>query len=82
MYVRRRPGEEFSPKCTKGTVKHDPSSVMVWGCMTSKSTGPIYRINGIMDRHVYTDDILDGVLHPFIEENAPEDWIFQVCNPF
>jgi hypothetical protein len=46
--------------------------------MTLKSTGPIYRINGIMDQDFYTDEIPYGVLRLYIEENAPEDWIFQV----
>jgi hypothetical protein len=80
-YVRRRSGEEFSPKCTKATVKHDPNSVMVWGCFFAESTGPIHRINGTMDQHIYTDEILDGVLRTFIEESASDDWIFQVCHP-
>ena len=76
-YVRRRPGEEFDPKCTKATVKHDKNSVMVWRCMMMGGTGPIHRINGIMDQHIYTDEILGEVLSPFVEENMPHDWIFQ-----
>lgn len=81
-YVRRRPGEEFNPKCTKATVKHDPISINVWGCMTSAGTGPIYRVKGMLDRHQYVDDILDGVVRPFVEQTLEEDWVFQVFLSF
>jgi transposase len=52
-YVRRRPGEEFNPKCLKPTVKGGGGSVMVWGAFSRNGPGPIHRINGIMDRFVY-----------------------------
>ena len=75
-------GEEFNPKCTKATVKHDPISINVWGCMTSAGTGPIYRVKGMLDRHQYVDDILDGVVRPFVEQTLEEDWVFQVFLSF
>lgn len=55
MYVRRRPGEEFTQRCTKPTVKRGGDSVMVWGAMMRSGTGPIHCIEGIMDQHVYVD---------------------------
>lgn len=53
VYVRRRKGEEFRKNCIKPTVKGGGGSVLVWGSMTAKGTGPIHRITGIMDRYVY-----------------------------
>lgn len=78
-YVRRRIGEEFSPKCVKLTTKGGGGSVCVWGGMTINGTGPIHRINGIMDQHVYVD-ILDSVVIPFTREKLAPDWIFQADN--
>ncbi len=49
-YVRRRPGEEFNPKCTKATVKGGGGSIMVWGSMGRRGTGAIHRVEGRMDR--------------------------------
>lgn len=76
--MRRRAGEEFSSKCIKPTVKGGGGSIMVWGCMTMNGTGPIYRVEGIMDQHVYVDQILDGVLRPYANNVLADDWIFQV----
>ncbi|CAK9802846.1 Transposable element Tc1 transposase [Anthophora quadrimaculata] len=78
-YVRRRVGEEFDTKCLKSTVKGRGGSVMVWAGMTINGPGPICRINGIMDQHLYVD-ILDKYLIPFTQENMPEHWIFQADN--
>jgi hypothetical protein len=78
-YVRRRIGEEFDPKCVKSTVKGGGGSVMVWGAMSKTGPGPIHRIEGIMDQHVYVD-ILENVLLPFANEKIAADWIFQADN--
>ena len=51
---------------------------MVWGSMSINGTGPLYCINGIMDQHLYVDDILRDVLKPFSEDKLAPDWIFQV----
>jgi hypothetical protein len=34
LYVRWRPGEEFSRECLKPTVKHGRGKIMVWGCVS------------------------------------------------
>lgn len=79
LYVRRRKGEEFRKNCIKPTVKGGGGSVLVWGSMTAKGTGPIHRITGIMDRFVYLD-IIKNILLPFAEEYMPEEWIYQADN--
>lgn len=78
-YVRRRIGEEFNEKCVKPTVKGKGGSVMVWAGMSSNGTGPICRVNGIMDQFVYVN-ILKKHLLPFANENLAQDWIFQADN--
>lgn len=78
-YVRRRIGEAFNEKCVKPTVKGKGGSVMVWAGMTSNGTGPICRVNGIMDQYVYVN-ILKKYLLPFAEQKLATDWIFQADN--
>ena len=39
--VWRTPREEFDPKCTVPTVKHDDGLVMVWGCFTRRRIGKL-----------------------------------------
>jgi transposase len=78
-YVRRRPGEEFHPKCLRPTVKGGGGSVMVWGAFSRNGTGPIHRIDGIMDRFVYLQ-ILRDILEPYAEDFLPLNWVFQQDN--
>jgi len=47
---------------------------MVWGCFSSNGMGPIFKIDGIMDRYVYK-----GML-PYSRRNMPRGWIFQQDN--
>lgn len=77
--MRRRKGEEFCKNCIKPTVKGGGESVLVWGSMSAKGTGPIHRITGIMDRYVYLN-IVKNILLPFAEEYMPEEWIYQADN--
>uniref|UniRef100_A0A915DLX4 Transposase n=1 Tax=Ditylenchus dipsaci TaxID=166011 RepID=A0A915DLX4_9BILA len=79
-YARRRPGEEFNPKCTKPTVKGGGGSIIVWGAMSINWAGPIHRIEEIMNQHVYVDDVLHDVLLPYAEDKLSQDWIFQANN--
>jgi hypothetical protein len=78
--VWRLPGEEYSPECMQGTVKHD-QKVMVWGCFSAKGVGILHRIDGIMDQDVYCD-ILEGPMSDSVDLLFPEhgDCIFQQDN--
>lgn len=78
-YVRRPPNAEYVPRYTRKTVKHGGSSIMVWGSFSYHGVGPIYRINGVMDQHVYVD-ILQGTMLPYAEEEMPIRWVFQQDN--
>ena len=79
VYVRRRPGESLLPNCLRGTVKGGGGSLMAWGCFSTKETGPIERVCGIMDQHVYRQ-IVEEVMLPYAEENMPLRWWFQQDN--
>ena len=79
QYVRRRPSEEYNPRCLIPTVKGAGGCVMVWGCFSRSGVGPIHRIEGIMDRFVYVD-ILQNVLEPYAEDHLLLNWVFQQDN--
>jgi len=44
--VWRKHDEQYNPKCIRRVVKH-PSSVMVWGCMSSNGLGKLVFVEGI-----------------------------------
>ncbi len=52
---------------------------MVWGCVSRFSTGPVHRIDGIMDAIGYRN-ILADVLLPYSEDRLPLNWLFQQDN--
>uniref|UniRef100_A0A1I7XUL6 DDE_3 domain-containing protein n=1 Tax=Heterorhabditis bacteriophora TaxID=37862 RepID=A0A1I7XUL6_HETBA len=61
-YVRRRPGEEFMPKCTIPTIKHGGGSVMVWAAFNRNGSGPLHIAEGIMDSTSYVRILEDNLL--------------------
>ena len=77
--VRRPPNKRLDPRYCQGTVKHGGGNVMVWGCFSGSGTGPLHKIEGIMDRFMYKD-ILEQVMLPHAEWNMPLSWIFQHDN--
>ena len=48
MNIYRRKGEEFLPECINQTVKFGEGSVMMWGCITCDSVGPLIKMEGRM----------------------------------
>ena len=52
---------------------------MAWACFSSSGTGPLHRIHGIMDQHVYRQ-VLEDVMLPHAEDNMPLCWWFQHDN--
>lgn len=77
--VRRTKGKDYHPCYTKKTVKHGGGIIMVWGCFSWYSVGPIFRISNIMTKYGYRE-ILENVMLPFAEENMPLRWHFQQDN--
>jgi transposase len=69
--VWRCMGERLKKEYCKGTVKHD-KKINVWGCFSGLGIGPLHRIHGIMDKHVYLDILKEKAL-PWCEEFFPAD---------
>uniref|UniRef100_A0A8R1E448 HTH_Tnp_Tc3_2 domain-containing protein n=1 Tax=Caenorhabditis japonica TaxID=281687 RepID=A0A8R1E448_CAEJA len=49
QWIRRPIGSRYSPQYQCPTVKHGGGSVMVWGCFSDTSMGPLKRIVGTQD---------------------------------
>ncbi|CAD6200157.1 unnamed protein product [Caenorhabditis auriculariae] len=62
QWVRRPIGFRYHPKYQLPTVKHGGGSCMVWGAFSGSGIGPLHRVNGIMDKHVYKDILQNQML--------------------
>ena len=55
IMVWRSTMEEYDPKCTVPTVKHNGGSVIVWGCFSRSGVENLRFIEGNMDRFLYCE---------------------------
>ena len=78
-WVWKKQGENrVGDRLVEGTMKFGGGSVMVWGCMMWEGVGYACKIDGRMDKHLYTailEDELQASLQYF--NKTPEDIIFQ-----
>lgn len=72
--VWRLQKERYDIECIVPTVKHGGGGVMVWGCFTWDSLGPLIRIEGTINSHRYIEEVLKPHLVPFIESFGEESW--------
>ena len=70
QYVRRPQNQELSPRYTLKTVKLGGGNVIVWGSFSWCGVGPLHRIQGTIDQHMYKE-ILENVMLPYAEGNLP-----------
>uniref|UniRef100_A0A8R1HZ23 DDE_3 domain-containing protein n=1 Tax=Caenorhabditis japonica TaxID=281687 RepID=A0A8R1HZ23_CAEJA len=76
QWIRRPIGSRYAPQYQCPTVKHGGGSVIVWGCFSDTSMGPLKRIVGTMDRYLY-EDILENT-----QDNDPKHTSGHVANRF
>src|SRR5688572_29993593 len=79
--VWRLPKEKYDIDCVVPTVKYGGGGVMVWGCFTWESLGPLVRAEGTINSQKYID-ILNNNLIPFMEglEEEVVEYEFQQDN--
>ena len=70
QYVRCPQNQELSLRYTLKTVKHGGGNGIVWGSFSWCRVGPLHRIQGTIDQHMYKE-ILKNVMLPYAEENLP-----------
>eukprot|EP00733_Pompholyxophrys_punicea_P000617 Pompholyxophrys_punicea_v1_NODE_191_length_2874_cov_15.987230.p2 type:complete len:210 gc:universal NODE_191_length_2874_cov_15.987230:1957-1328(-) len=57
VWVRRRQGEAYDPRCVRPTVKHGGGSLMFWACFSAQGPGNIVRV--AKDHKFVKEDYLD-----------------------
>lgn len=79
-FVWRRPHEKYDVKCLIPTMKSGQDGVMVWGCFTKHSLGPLVRLDGRITAKDYIA-VLRNHLIPYINTlEDKENTIFQEDN--
>lgn len=77
--VWRLANERYSPRCCRGTLKHD-KKINVWGCFSAGGVGDIMRVEGILVKEKYMD-ILDDHMIPSADLLfGRTNWHFQQDN--
>ena len=79
IMVWRSTMEEYHPKCTVPTVKHNGGSVMVWGCFSRSGVGNLCFIKGNMDRFRYREILRKNLLQS-CQKLGLENSVFQHDN--
>ena len=74
-YVRRKVGEELSPKCLKTSFKFGGGIVMVWVMISGDCVGPLVRLEGKVNAGVYKQLVKDHVL-PVLRNSTKQPSIF------
>lgn len=79
-WVWRQPHEKYNIECLIPTVKSVQQGVMVWGCFTRNSLGPLVKLEGRITANIYVG-VLQNYLLPYIDGlEGQENYIFQEDN--
>jgi DDE superfamily endonuclease len=77
--MRRPEGKIMNVRYILSTVKHGGGNVMVWVCFTRNGVGPLHRVVGNMDQHMYKG-IVENIILPHAKRKMGRDCIFQQDN--
>jgi len=80
IMVWRSTTEEYDPKCTVPTVKHNGGSVMIWGCFSRHGVGSLWFIEDIMDRFCYREILQKNLLQSGKKLGLEKELVFQHDN--
>ena len=72
--------EEYHPKCTVPTVKHNGGSGMVWACFSRSGVGNLCFIEGNMDRFLYREILRKNLLQSCQRLGLENSFVFQHDN--
>src|ERR1700726_46283 len=75
---KKRGEHRMGDRMMEGAMKFGGGSVMVWGCMMREGVGYDCKIDGRMDKHLYTS-LLEDELQASLQyyDKTPQDIIFQ-----
>lgn len=68
----RRAGHDYDDVYVQKKVKHGGGNIMVWGCITSRGVGRLYRIDGKMDADKYTQILRQSLLQTYRDYRIPK----------
>ena len=80
LMVWRSTMEEYDPKCTVPTVKHNGGSGMVCGCFSRSGVENLCFIEGIMDRFLYREILRKNLLQSCQKLGLENSFVFQHDN--
>ena len=80
VFIQRSHKEQYSPQCTKTSIKFGGGSVIVFGMISTADTGPLVRLHGKINITVYKEILKKHVLNlrtainqlaVFMQDNTP-----------
>jgi len=61
-HVWRKEDDKYNPESTIATVKYGCGNIILWGCISSKGTGRLDHIEGMMDGAMYREILTNNLL--------------------
>ncbi|KAI4887109.1 hypothetical protein NFI96_003144 [Prochilodus magdalenae] len=78
--VWRTKNDEYHPKNTIPTVKHESERIMLWGCFSAHGTGPLHCIKERMTGAMYCEILGNNLLPSDRALKMGRGWVYQHDN--